>query len=97
MIKILAALFMLIDHIGMIFFPENYLLRIIGRVSMPLFAYCIARGFYFSEQKGTTGRYARNLFLLPLFPKYRLRFFLFGLRANLPLISALHGYCLYAL
>ena len=63
MIKILAALFMLIDHIGMIFFPENYLLRIIGRVSMPLFAYCIARGFYFSEQKGTTGRYARNLFL----------------------------------
>lgn len=67
MIKILAALFMLIDHIGMIFFPENYLLRIIGRVSMPLF------------------------------PKYRLRFFPFGLRANLPLISALHGCCLYAL
>jgi len=62
-IKILAALFMLIDHVGMIFFPENYLLRIIGRVSMPLFAYCIARGFYFSEKKGTTGRYVRNLFL----------------------------------
>lgn len=38
-IKILAALFMLIDHIRMIFFPENYLLRIIGCVSMPLFAF----------------------------------------------------------
>lgn len=63
MIKTLAALFMLIDHIGMIFSPENYLLRIIGRLSMPLFAYCIARGFYFSEKKGTTGRYTRNLFL----------------------------------
>lgn len=63
MIKILAALFMLIDHIGLILFPEVYWLRIIGRLSMPLFAFCIARGFHFSEQKGTTARYARNLFL----------------------------------
>lgn len=35
---------MLIDHIGIIFFSENYLFRMIGRLSMPLFAYCIARG-----------------------------------------------------
>jgi hypothetical protein len=62
-IKVLAALFMLIDHIGMILFPQIYILRIIGRLSMPLFAYCIARGFYFSEQKGTTMKYARNIFL----------------------------------
>ena len=29
---------------------------------MPLFAFCVARGFYYSEQRGTTARYARKLF-----------------------------------
>ena len=61
MIKLLAALFMLIDHIGAILFPQSVGFRIIGRISMPLFAYCVARGFYYSERKGTTGRYAKNL------------------------------------
>ncbi|MDF2612826.1 MAG: conjugal transfer protein TraX [Clostridia bacterium] len=46
MLKIIAALLMLIDHIGMVFFEEQLILRIIGRLSMPLFAYCIANGFY---------------------------------------------------
>lgn len=46
MLKIIAALLMLIDHIGMTFFKDQFMLRIIGRLSMPLFAYCIAKGFY---------------------------------------------------
>lgn len=44
MIKILACITMFIDHIGLLFFPKQILFRIIGRISMPLFAYCIARG-----------------------------------------------------
>lgn len=44
MIKILACIFMIIDHIGLIFFPQHIVFRIVGRLSMPLFAYCIARG-----------------------------------------------------
>lgn len=44
MIKLLACLFMLIDHVGLMFFPRYYVLRMIGRLSMPLYAYCIARG-----------------------------------------------------
>lgn len=39
-IKILAALFMLIDHAGLILFPEIIILRYIGRLSFPLFAFC---------------------------------------------------------
>lgn len=66
MIKFIAALFMLVDHIGMILFPQVYVLRILGRLSMPLFAYSVARGFYYSNKKGTTARYARNLFLFAL-------------------------------
>lgn len=63
MIKTLAALFMLIDHLGLILFPESYWLRIIGRISMPLFAYCIARGFYFSEKKDRIKYYLHKLVL----------------------------------
>lgn len=44
MIKLLACFFMVIDHVGIIFFPDNFVLRLIGRVSFPLFAYCIVRG-----------------------------------------------------
>lgn len=43
-IKILAILAMIIDHIGLFFFPQYYLLRIIGRLSFPLFAWLIANG-----------------------------------------------------
>lgn len=35
---------MVIDHIGVIFFPNDLIWRYIGRVSMPIFAYFIAEG-----------------------------------------------------
>lgn len=44
MLKLLAAVLMAVDHIGVIFFPENLIWRYIGRVSMPIFAYLIAEG-----------------------------------------------------
>lgn len=43
-IQITAALTMLIDHIGMIFFPDIIGFRAIGRLSFPLFAFGIAEG-----------------------------------------------------
>jgi hypothetical protein len=64
MIKLIAAITMLVDHFGIIFFPDVSIFRIIGRLSMPLFAYCIARGFYFSRQHGTVSRYCRNMAIL---------------------------------
>jgi hypothetical protein len=65
MIKFFAALFMLIDHTGLIF-GDIQALRIVGRLSMPLFAYATARGFYFSKKRGTVRKYARNLLLFSL-------------------------------
>ena len=35
---------MLVDHIGMLFFPRLTILRIIGRIAMPIFAYMVAEG-----------------------------------------------------
>lgn len=49
MLKILACFFMLIDHIGIIFLPGCEILRILGRISMPLYAYSIARGIKYTR------------------------------------------------
>lgn len=49
LLKLLAAFIMLIDHIGAIFFPNIIILRIIGRISFPLFAYCLVVGFLYTR------------------------------------------------
>ena len=59
--KTLALILMLIDHIGMILFPNCVILRIIGRLSMPLFAYGIARGYHSAKQKKCSFQYAKRL------------------------------------
>ncbi len=43
--KIIALISMIIDHIGVIIFPENQDLRIIGRIALPIFTFLIAFGF----------------------------------------------------
>lgn len=44
-IKIIAILSMLIDHAGLILFPQYPILRVIGRIAFPLFAFQIGIGF----------------------------------------------------
>lgn len=43
-IKLIAILTMVIDHVGLFFFPQLLWPRLIGRVSFPLFAWLIANG-----------------------------------------------------
>lgn len=50
-LKILAAIFMLIDHAGLMLFPNELWLRYIGRLSMPLFAFMIAEGCRYTKNK----------------------------------------------
>lgn len=50
-IKILALIFMTIDHIGVMLFPYIKILRIIGRLSFPLFAFMIAEGCIYTKNK----------------------------------------------
>lgn len=45
MLKVIACLLMLIDHMGAALFPEAIILRMIGRLSFPIFAYLIAVGY----------------------------------------------------
>lgn len=51
-LKILAALLMLIDHIGAIFYPtSHFLFRKIGRLSFPVFAFFISEGCRYTKNK----------------------------------------------
>ena len=69
MIKLFAIIFMFIDHFALILLPDGklyWIMRLLGRLSMPLYAYGIARGCYFSAKKGTFKKYLRNIGTLSL-------------------------------
>ena len=51
MIKIIAAVLMVIDHIGSVLMQPGGILRILGRISMPLFAFMIAEGAKYTKNK----------------------------------------------
>ena len=48
-LKIVACISMLLDHIGFIFFPQYIIFRILGRVAFPIFAFMIAEGCYYTK------------------------------------------------
>ena len=50
-LKILAAIFMVVDHVGLMFFPHDIIFRIIGRLSYPIFAFMIAEGARYTRNK----------------------------------------------
>jgi hypothetical protein len=72
-IKLLAAITMLIDHIGAVFYPDVYLFRAIGRVSFPLFVWLLVQG---EAHTRNIWQYGLRLGLLGLVsqPIYRLTF-----------------------
>ena len=54
-LKILAMLFMTVDHIGAFLLPQYEILRYIGRLAMPIFAFMIAEGCTHRRQCGDIG------------------------------------------
>ena len=44
-LKIIAILSMLVDHTGAMLFPQQYFLRVIGRLAFPIFAFLIVEGY----------------------------------------------------
>ncbi|MEE0867469.1 MAG: TraX family protein [Clostridia bacterium] len=62
-LKIIAALLMLIDHIGYFLFPSNLFLRKMGRLAFPIFAYFISEGCRYTHNKK---KYFTRMFVLGL-------------------------------
>lgn len=54
---------MLVDHIGYMFFPDIIWIRLIGRLSMPLFAYAIAQGFFYTK---SLGKYKKRMLIFSI-------------------------------
>lgn len=59
---------MLVDHIGYVFFPDQIIFRIIGRVALPLYTFGIAQGY----------KYTRS------FKKYIIRLFIIACVSQIP-------------
>ena len=46
LLKLVAMLAMFCDHAGKMLFPQYPIMRIIGRLAFPIYAYCLAVGCY---------------------------------------------------
>jgi hypothetical protein len=75
MLKIIACLTMLIDHMGYVLFPGQFWMRIVGRIAFPLFAWYVARGFDRTRRRG----------------RYLLRLRGWGLISQLPFVMLFYG------
>ena len=50
-LKLIAVFTMVLDHVGVLLFPEVSIFRILGRLSYPIFAFMIAEGCRYTRNK----------------------------------------------
>lgn len=74
-LKLIAMITMVVDHTGAVFFPNIRILRIIGRLSFPIFCFLLVEGYF----------YTKNIY------KYTIRLFLFALISEIPYDLAFSG------
>lgn len=74
-IKILAVVIMVIDHIGIAFYPDLYFLRIIGRLAFPLFVFFVVQGYFYTSN---FNKYALRLLVLALVSEIPFDYFTYG-------------------
>lgn len=77
MLKLIALVFMFMDHSGKMLFPGVLEMRMLGRIAFPLYCWCLVVGFH----------YTRSV------PKYMLRLLVIGLISQPLYMAALnHGW-----
>ena len=74
-LKLIAMISMVFDHVGDMFFPDALWMRMIGRLAMPLFSFCIAEGYAHTKNK----------------QRYLLRIGVFALVSEIPFDLAFEG------
>jgi hypothetical protein len=74
-LKLIAIITMLVDHVGYVLFPQLTILRIIGRIAFPIFTFLIAEGYHHTKSVN----------------KYMVRLGSFALISEIPFDLAFHG------
>lgn len=62
-LKLIAMLTMFMDHAGKMLFPQYPIMRIIGRLAFPIYAYCLAVGCVYTR---SPLRYIKRMVILAL-------------------------------
>lgn len=75
MLKLIACAAMLIDHVGAVFFPQNVILRIVGRLAYPIYAFLLVKG---AEHTRSPGRYGLRLLIGALLSEMSFDWLFFG-------------------
>ena len=60
-LKIIAVISMTIDHMGLMLFHDDIIMRCIGRLAFPIFGFMIAEGCFYTKNKL---RYFLRVFIL---------------------------------
>lgn len=93
-LKFLGAFLMVIDHIGMLFFPRQMIWRILGRLSMPLFAFALSEGCRYTRNKT---KHFLLLFALAVICQTVYYFFDGSLYMSILVTFSLATLCIYAM
>ncbi|CAM4491090.1 TraX family protein [Paenibacillus phoenicis] len=86
--QLIAMITMLIDHVGLLFFPGDVLWRIIGRIAFPIYAYALVQGY---QHTSNYRKYALRLLLIAVLSQipYQLAFDTNGLNVVATLFVSL--------
>ena len=83
LLKLIAMITMLIDHTGKVFFAQYHVMRLIGRMAFPIYAYCIAAGCVYSRDRF---KYLRRIVVMALVSQ---PFYAVALGHTIPQMSAI--------
>lgn len=88
MLQLIAMITMLVDHVGIVFYPDDAAFRVIGRIAFPLYCWFLVQGYLHT---GNLKKYALRLLALAILSQlpYTLTLQLWQLNVIFTLLLAL--------